>query len=45
MQDHDPVGGNIKDYAVDGILRRDRALRSQVSGARIIAFDLLIADG
>jgi len=23
MQDHDPVGGNIKDYAVDGVLRRD----------------------
>jgi hypothetical protein len=24
MQDHDPVGGNIKDYAVAGVLRRDR---------------------
>ncbi len=23
MQDHDPVGGNIKDFAVDGVLRRD----------------------
>jgi hypothetical protein len=23
MQDHDPVGGNIKDYAVDGVLRKD----------------------
>jgi hypothetical protein len=23
MQDHDPVGENIKDYAVDGVLRKD----------------------
>ena len=25
MQDHDPVGGNIKDYAVDGVLKRDKS--------------------
>jgi hypothetical protein len=25
MQDHGPVGGNVKDYAADGVLRKDSA--------------------
>jgi len=35
MQDHDPVGGNIKDYAVDGVLRRDSRFHS---GFRSVEF-------
>jgi hypothetical protein len=35
MQDHGPVGGNIKDYAVDRVLRRDTLKPPTIPGKQV----------